>query len=81
MFVQATIQCECGCVSRVEFQDGKHAYSCPQCKKAMDKTAYSRLEKIMCEFGDWNTDILKDAVGRGEPKMRATSLTIADLVD
>ena len=74
MYIQATIQCECGCVSRVEFQDGKHAYICPQCKKAMPEIAYAELEKIMCEFGDWNTEMLKDSVGYDTPKMRAVSL-------
>lgn len=79
MFVQATIQCECGCVSRFEFQDGKHAYACPKCKKEMDKAAYSKLEDVMCEFGEWNTEVLKDASGLGVPKMRAITLSIADL--
>lgn len=79
MFVQATIQCECGCVSRFEFQDGKHAYACPQCKKEMDKAAYSKLEDVMGEFGDWNTDVLKNSAGWNEPSMRAIAITIADL--
>ncbi len=79
MLIQATIHCECGCISRVEFQSGKHAYTCPECKKAMPQSTYSKLEKIMCELGDWNTDVLKNAAGQGTPKMRAVSLTIADL--
>lgn len=79
MYVQATIQCECGCVSRAEFQDGKHAYICPKCKKEMDKKAYSKLESIMGEFGDWNTDVLKNSAGWNEPSMRAIAITIADL--
>lgn len=80
MNVQATIQCECGCVSRVEFQDGKHAYICPQCKKAMSESAYDELERIMCELGDWNGEMVKEAAGYGTPKMRAISLSIADLM-
>lgn len=81
MFVQATISCKCGCVSRVEFQDGKHSYTCPQCKTAMAPDAYIKLEKIMCDFGDWNTEVVKNARGSNEPEMRALSLTVADLAD
>ena len=80
MFIQANIQCECGCISRFEFQYGKHAYECPECKKAMAPSAYSKLEKIMAEFGDWNTDVLKDTAGLGTPKMRVFALSIADLL-
>ncbi len=79
MYIQATIQCECGCISRAEFQSGKHAYVCPKCKKEMLASTYDKLEKIMCEFGEWNTEVLKGAAGWGEPKMRAISITIADL--
>ena len=79
MFIQATISCKCGCVSRIEFQDGKHSYTCPQCKATMNPEAYEKLERIMGEFGDWNTDMLKNA--QEEPKMRAITLSIADLVD
>lgn len=79
MYIQATIQCECGCISRVEFQGGKHAYVCPKCKKEMPGRTYDKLEKIMCEFGEWNTDVLKDVAGLGVPQMRAISITISDL--
>lgn len=79
MYIQATIQCECGCISRAEFQSGKHAYVCPKCKKEMLTSTYGKLEKIMCEFGEWNTEVLKDASGLGVPKMRAITLSIADL--
>ena len=81
MFVQATISCKCGCFSRVEFQDGKHSYTCPQCKAAMAPEAYIKLEKIMCDFADWNTEVVKNARGSNEPEMRALSLTVADLAD
>lgn len=79
MFVQATIQCECGCISRVEFQTGNHTYICPKCKKAMNSSTYDRLEKVMCEFGDLATDVLKYSSQYGEPNMRAIAITIADL--
>lgn len=81
MLIQATIQCECGCISRVEFQNGKHAYACPQCKKEMDKSTYSKLEEIMCEFGEWNIGVLNDSAQYGAPKMRAITLSIADQSD
>ena len=79
MYTQATIACECGCVFRYEFQDGKHSVSCPMCGRVMDKNACAELEEIMCAFSDWNMDILKDASGYGKPKMRAVTLSIADL--
>lgn len=81
MFVQATIQCECGCVSRFEIQSGKKSYVCPQCKKTMEAQALSRLWTIMGELSDWNDDSVKDALGYGSPKMRAIALTVADLAD
>ncbi len=81
MFVQATIQCECGCISRVEFQAGKHTYICPRCKKTMNSNTYSKLEEIMGEFGDLSTDVLKYSSQYGEPNMRAIVITIADLED
>lgn len=81
MFIQATMSCECGCVFRVEFQDGKHACVCPNCKSAMPVDAYSKLEKVMCEFGDWNTESIKSSHELKTPRMRAISLSIADLKD
>ena len=81
MFVQATISCKCGCISRIEFQAGKHAYVCPNCKTAMNADMYSKLEKIMCDFGDWNTDVIKNPRGLNEPEMRAVTISIADLGD
>ena len=47
----------------------------------MTQEAYTKLEKIMCDFGDWNTEVLKNARGSNEPEMRALSLNIADLAD
>ncbi len=81
MYVQATIQCSCGCLSRTEFQDGKHTYVCPNCKKTMNSNTYNRLEKVMAEFADLGTDVLKYSAQRGEPNMRAIAITIADLAD
>lgn len=83
MFLQATISCECGCVSRFEFQDkaGKDTYVCPcsDCGRNMDKTAYKKLTVIMAELIDWNMDMSKNAEGLHEPKMRAIALTMADM--
>lgn len=81
MFVQATISCECGCVSRLELQSGKVSFVCPRCKKAMADSTYQELANIMGHFGDLNTDVLKHSTGLGEPKMRAITLSIADSED
>ena len=80
MFVQATIHCGCGCVSRTELQDGKQQYVCPNCKKVMDTTAYKKLTSIMGELSDWNLDAAKNASGLNEPEMRVVSLSVADLI-
>ena len=81
MFVQATIQCECGCVSRSEIQRGKHSYTCPKCGKTMNQDTYNRLETIMGQLADLDIDVLKHASQRGEPNMRAIAITVADLED
>ena len=81
MFVQATIQCECGCVSRSEIQHGKHSYTCPKCGKTMNQDTYNRLETIMGQLADLDVDALKYASQRGEPSMRAIAITVADLED
>lgn len=44
MFVQATISCKCGCISRIEFQSGKHAYVCPNCKTAMNADMFIKSQ-------------------------------------
>lgn len=81
MFVQATIQCECGCVSRSEIQSGKHLYICPKCGKAMNRDTYAKLESIMGQLADLDTDVLKYASQRREPNMRPIAITVADLGD
>lgn len=78
MFVQATIQCGCGCISRSEIQSGKHSYICPKCGKAMDQDTYNRLETIMGQLADLDTDVLKYASQYGEPNMRTIAITVAD---
>jgi len=47
----------------------------------MNADMYSKLEKIMCDFGDWNTDVIKNPRGLNEPEMRAVTISIADLGD
>ena len=79
MFVQATIQCECGCVSRSELQGRKHSYTCPKCGKTMNQDTYNRLETIMGQLADLGVDALKYASQYGEPNMRAIAITVADL--
>lgn len=81
MYVQATIQCECGCVSRSEIQHGKHKYVCPKCGKSMNQDTYNKLESIMGELADLDTDVLKYAAQREEPNMRAIAITVADFED
>lgn len=79
MFVQATIQCACGCVSRSEIQSGKHSYTCPKCGKSMNQDAYNRLETIMGLLADLDVDVLKYSSQYGEPNMRAIAITVSDL--
>lgn len=45
----------------------------------MRKSALSKLETIMLELGEWNTEMMKDAAGYHLQEMRAVSLNIADL--
>ena len=45
----------------------------------MNSSTFDRLEKVMCEFGDLATDVLKYSSQYGEPNMRAIAITIADL--
>ena len=82
MYIEATISCECGTVSRFEYQDkGKmETYVCPNCKRTMNKAAYDSLVSTMAEFGDWNTEAEKNASGLHEPKMKAVTLTVADVL-
>lgn len=81
MFVQAIISCECGCISRFEFQSGKDTYICPNCKKVMNENTFKNMKAIMGEFSDLNSDILKHASGLHEPEMRVASISISDLED
>lgn len=78
MFVQATIQCECGCISRSELQGGRHSYVCPKCGKTMNHDTYNRLETIMGQLADLGIDTLKYASQYDEPNMRAIAITVAD---
>lgn len=81
MYIQATIQCECGCISRYEIQSPRKSYVCPKCRKSIEKKSFSKLWDIMGELSDWNEESAKDASGYGHPLMRVISLTTADLID
>ena len=76
MYVQATINCECGSIFRVEFQDGHNVPVCPKCGNQMNEKSWKSLQDVMGRFSDFNHDILKWNLERSEPRMQVPVITV-----
>lgn len=81
MYIQATINCECGCIFQIEFQEGREAPVCPQCGKQMSEQSWKALREVMAEFGDFNHHILKWNSEHKEPRMQVPVLTVCTQKD
>jgi len=81
MFIQSTISCECGCIFESEFQTSKfdHAPKCPACGKVMNSESWKQLRSIMSSINDYNTDMMKWHMDRGEPLMQVPAITVRTL--
>lgn len=81
MYVQATVNCECGCIFEVEYQGSSYENSpiCPDCLKKMDAASWKTLRDAMGYLNDFNQHIVKWSTEHGEPRMQAPALTVRSL--
>lgn len=81
MYVQATVNCECGCIFEVEFQGSSYENPpvCPECQKKMDVESWKTLRDGMGCLNDYNYHAVKWANERGEPRMQVPAVTVRSL--
>lgn len=78
MYIQANVNCECGCIFEVEFQGSSYSQSpvCPRCKNKMDSTSWKELRNTMGCLNDFNEHIIKWNSEHNEPRMMVPVLTV-----